>query len=127
MIEKAVYTALSGSAALTAIVADRVSQERPPQPVVYPCVSFFRGGRTPSEETIASYCNDSVQVDGWAMTRAEAQQLEDAIFAALHAKPLTSTSRRIESCLWVDTSFFFEEDTRIHHVALDFNIRSFAV
>lgn len=97
-VEDRVYSALSQSVALTAIVSARIYPEITEQEVDPPCVAY---ARTVSDFTHTIHsgmpvCAD-VTVEVWCMShdRVEADSMADAVVAALVAADFKFSDRRI--------------------------------
>lgn len=83
----------AGSAAVTAIVGDKIyPDELPPEKL--PAVVFITAS-TPEQLLDGSICADQVRVriEGWAKTKGESRALGDALVAALAAADLPYEAR----------------------------------
>lgn len=84
-VETDFYALLSGSAGVTALVADRIYPDAMPEKCAYPAVVFSRAGTVPvyliSGSMAAAEINLSVGC--WSETRTQADQVADAVQAAL--------------------------------------------
>lgn len=83
----------AGSAAVTAIVGDKIyPDELPPEKL--PAVVFITAS-TPEQLLDGSICADQVRVrvEGWAKTKGESRALGDALVAALAAADVPYEAR----------------------------------
>ena len=93
--ESAVYAALSGAAAVTALVSTRIYPDTREQETDLPAVIFVRTG-TAFEVDIhgaVDLTRTTVAVISFALTRAGAEALADACQAALLAARMTPSER----------------------------------
>lgn len=96
-LAKAVYDALSGSSAVTALVGTEIARRHPGKTPSLPSITFQIVGDVPVD--VDAMWQGRVQVDAWAEDEDTLDALEPAIYAALHRKPLSSSSRRIVNCI----------------------------
>lgn len=97
--ESTTYAALSAWSPLTALVASRIYPDEAAEGAALPAVIYERSGSSPhytlSGELVA--CEATISVSVVARTRAAANQVADAITAAMHAISAPSIERDGES------------------------------
>ncbi len=93
--ESTLYGYLSGHAALVALVGDRIYPDVMPEGTAFPAIVFARTGTEPTYSLAgALMCEDvSFVVGVWGTTRDSADDVADAIVAALHANGERMTAR----------------------------------
>lgn len=124
-IEDALYSALSGSGALIALVGSRITPAKTLQASDFPCVTFrqIHGAITYTHDGPVSDESDIWQFDAWV------RQNEGETIAAYDQ--MRSIKRAVREALHSAASFssyqeqnqdLYEEKTRVHHGLLDFRI-----
>lgn len=110
--ESDVYDALSGAAAVTAIVSTRIYPDVLPQETAYPAVVFTRIGTTEMTTIHGTSLREFAvfQVSCLQTTRSLAETLANACAAALRAAGM----------LQQDRSASFDADMDLHVVALTY-------
>lgn len=93
--EAAVYAALSGYAALTAIVSTRIYPDVLPDKTVYPAVVFARENTEPLVSISNQYfgADVSLKVACWSDTRTQADAASTQAQAALLAAGIVPTGK----------------------------------
>ena len=83
--ETEVYSALSGHAGVTALVAARIYPDVLPEETAYPAVVFSRQGTTPIRSISGHYfgADVSLQIGCWGKTRTEADSVSTQSEAAM--------------------------------------------
>ena len=126
---EAIYTRLSGNAAVRAIVDDRIYPARTPQDTTLPKIVFttISQGRAPNTAGASGVTNPRIQIDCWADSNAGADALADAVRLALDGYRGTVASVQIRSCfLDAQRDAIVEPrdggEQRIFGRSLDFNI-----
>lgn len=102
LVETALYSLLTGDAALTALLssATAVYNRRAPQSATLPYVVFFHSGGGPENIYPGSLESVSYMIKAVAETVSEAATIDDAIKAAVHAQE-SSLSVTGYSTLWL--------------------------
>jgi hypothetical protein len=87
LVDAKLYTVLSTTAGVTALVGNRIYPDKLPQTPVYPAVVYqgIAGARENHLRGYASLENPLMQIDAWATTKAGAATLTAAIITAVCA------------------------------------------
>jgi hypothetical protein len=123
-IEEALYTKLSGTAAISTLVAARIYPAPLAQEIANPCISYQRID-TPREYSHGGYSSLAVprfQVDCLADTYEGAYALANAVRQAVQGSSGTWGSVSIYACFVVDERDSFEENPRTFRRSLDLQI-----
>lgn len=93
--ETEIFTALSGAAGVTALVAQRIYPDVLPEKTTYPAVVFARVRTEPTYGISGAYfgADVGVQVGCWGTTRTQADAVGDAVEAALRAAGMPHVGR----------------------------------
>lgn len=126
-LEGALYSQITGDAAVAALVSTRVYPVEIPERSTYPSVSYQRvGGRSVQSHQLpksGTAAFTSIQINAFAETRRAAQQLLAAVRAAIEAVRWTADGTSIYSC-WVVDEFDIDRESgaRIEGVAQMYDI-----
>lgn len=88
-IEGALFHQLISDNAVTALVELRIFNQQAPADTPAPYVVFYTAGGGISSDTPRQAVNWVVRIEGIATSRATAQAVQWAVFAALHLKAVT--------------------------------------
>jgi hypothetical protein len=116
MIEDAMYSHLSTSTALTAIVGNRIYPMLMPQDPTLPAVTFQRISNGP-QWSINGPCgldNPHMQVDCWTTSFAGSKALSDALRKAM-------ATAGTYSAVQLTDQDIYEVDTEIYRVSQDYS------
>jgi hypothetical protein len=109
--EQTLYRILADDSALAGVVDARIYQDLIPQAEDLPAVVYSRTGTEPVQTVhgvnVAAFAQ--IQVQAWARTRAQAEQVSAAIVAALDAAGEPYTAR----------AALYDEETKCHGVNID--------
>lgn len=112
------HQALSGGAAIAALVSTRIYPLVLPQSVAYPAISYQRISNTGQMGTTALR-ESRWQVNCWALTYTAAQALAVAVKNALEEYTATATAPRIKMVLVVNELDDFDPEANIFRVIVD--------
>ena len=115
MIEQSIYSHFSTSAALTALISDRIYPMMMPQDPVLPSVTYQRISNMPVNALSGACGLDKpiIQIDCWSTTYAGVKALGDTVRKALAAGPYFS--------LQLSDEDIYEPGTEIYRVSMDFS------
>jgi hypothetical protein len=116
MIEEALYSHLSTSTALTAIVSDRIYPMMMPQDPTLPAITYQRISNSPVNTLggFSSLDNPHIQFDCWTTSYSAAKALGDKLRKAL-------SSATTFNALQMSDQDLYEADTEIYRVSMDFS------
>lgn len=123
-VETELYTRLSGYTTLTNLTSTRQHPNVLPENETMPAISW----RRVSDQRVSAMGADVVnvrarfQIDCWASTYTSMRAVADAVRGALQRYSNLSTGGVIEDTYFLNQTEFYENDTGIHHAALDFEI-----
>lgn len=120
MIELSIKNKLLARSEIVALVSTRIYYSILPQNPVLPAISFFKvSNYRPHDLDIAL---PRFQFDSWSTTYAQATQIANEIRLALQREKGTWTGMSIIQGIYLNEEMFYENDTKIYHIASDFNI-----
>lgn len=90
-VEAALYSALSGATALTTLVSTRIYNPQAPANIVIPYVVFYLASGSMPNQSPRLDINNVYRLEGVGTTRAQAEDVFEAFFTALHLQPLSLT------------------------------------
>lgn len=119
-IEQAVYERLKNDAAVTALVAQRISAVILPQGQQLPALSYSIVSLVPTNAMDGDGGKDSarVQIDSWAATYEQVKALARTVRGAMVPEPSDNFALLL---LELD---LYEDEPRIYHVVQDFSVWS---
>jgi hypothetical protein len=111
-IEEAVYTALTASGTLTALVSTRIYPFMLPQEIVLPAIIFYRisGMRTPAMGTDLTLMESRIQVTIWADSLLATRTISDAVRGVMERWRATHGSVVIKDSLLDSESDGYNDD-----------------
>jgi hypothetical protein len=111
-IEEAVYTALTASGTLTALVSTRIYPFMLPQEIVLPAIVFFRvsGLRTPVMGVDLGLMESRIQVIIWADSLLATRTISDAVRGVMERWRATHGSVVIKDSLLDSESDGYNDD-----------------
>ncbi|GLQ31663.1 DUF3168 domain-containing protein [Litoribrevibacter albus] len=114
MIETAIYTLLTESAGLTALVNDRIQHHVLGNDATYPALTYFVPADTPDQPiTGASYTNRAlIQVDVWSEDSLEAGLVAAEVISALRNYKGTKSGVRVLLIRFEEQSSDYEQTTQ---------------
>lgn len=117
---------LSNFAGLTALVGTRIFASRLPQEVTLPAVSLFRITRSNADARVSGQdgplTHGIVQVDSWALSYNAAKDVADQVRAALSRWSGTHLGLVVQQGFIENEQDFYEDDTKIFHIAQDYDV-----
>lgn len=122
-VETVLKTRLDGYAGLSALIATRVYPNVLPQNVTLPAISY----RRVTAERISAMGSDSgvvrarFQFDVWAVSYADARAVTEQLRGALQ-RWRNASGTVIQDTFFLNEIDLYEDETRVHHVAVDFEI-----
>ena len=123
MIESALLTQMLATSALTNLVGQRIYYSNAPQHVDKPYIVFFKisGKRDQTQTAAMAFCNASIQFSVFAETYTSAKAVAAQIQALFQSYSGTLSSTHINAAFYDNETDFYEQDTQLHHIALDFS------
>jgi len=126
-IEQALHTKLAGTAALTALVGERIYFRKAPQDVLKPYLVFFKvsAPREHSHDGASGLAVTRWQFSTFAETYKGAKDVTQQIQAALQGFSGVMGGDGgvfIGASLYVDENDYYESDSRLFHIAADYRI-----
>jgi len=126
-IEQAVLTELLADSGVTDLVGERIYYVKAPQDVGKPYVVFFKASapREYSHDGASRLARPRFQFSCFATTYYEAKQIAEAIRAAIEAFSGTMGGDggvEVGSCVCLNESDIYEENTQLFHLAIDYLI-----
>lgn len=124
MLSKALYTKLSGTAGITALVSTRIYPVVLPENVTLPAISYsvVAQPQIHSLEGVTAL-NSLVQIDCWADTFLASQNVAEAIANAINDFSGTiGSEEKIHSSIQTGKQELFEPDVNDYRVSLDYSI-----
>lgn len=117
VLEPKIYTVLSGSSAVSAVVSARIYPLVLPQDVTLPAITYVRisGGQVNSMGGYSGLENPRMQIDVWGATYTAAKTLAALVHAAMSAATTFSA-------LLISDMDLYEDDTKIYRVSMDFSV-----
>jgi hypothetical protein len=131
-VREAIYSKLSGTSAITALVDYRIYPAALPQGVEYPAISYDLitqepGARAMGQDPALYYYR--FQVSSWGQTLASAQSVADAVITALRDSSGTwggVGGISAQRCFFMSENEIYNplnsEETEAYHIAQDFEI-----
>jgi hypothetical protein len=116
MIEEALYSHLSTSTGLTALVSDRIYPIMMPQDPTLPAITYQRISNSPVNTIggFASLDNPHIQFDCWATSYSSVKALGDKLRKTIAAATTFNALQMSDQDL-------YEADTEIYRVSMDFS------
>lgn len=117
-VEENLFTRLSNFAGLTALVSTRIFPNILPQKPTFPAISYRRVSAVRASCMGVDRPNVEArfQVDIWALTYTSARQTADQVRKALQRYNTTD----IEDIFIESEIELYEDESRTHHIAVDF-------
>jgi hypothetical protein len=118
-VEDFIFSRLTTTAAITAVVGTRVYRVKMPDNPVLPCITF----QTVSGAVVESFDGDSglsmpvIQVDCWGRTAKAAQDLALLVRGALLGYSGIYQDRRVQKVLEWNQFDLYDQETDIFHVS----------
>lgn len=114
---------LLADAGVAAIVAGRIQPGTGGEKPLKPYVVIQRVGREENSTADGPGLDiPTLQIDGYADSYLEAEDLSDAIIAALNGQSGAFGSRTVLYCALQDSETSFEKDAQLHRVRNDFRL-----
>jgi hypothetical protein len=115
-LQEAIYTKLSGWAALSALAAGGI-HDHVPQDVEFPYVVIGDNIATPADTDTTQNSDDVVIIHTWSRYRGkkEAKQIQQAIYDALHQKVLSVSNAVFIDCNLTFQEIFLDDDGLTRH------------
>lgn len=111
------------TAAVADLVADRIQPGTGGEKPLRPYVVLQRIGREPNSHAGGPGLNiPTIQIDAYADSYLEAEELSDAIIAALDGKSGAFGNRTVLYSALQDSETTFETDAQLHRVRNDFRL-----
>jgi len=127
LLEEALYSKLTGTAAITALVGTRIFPGYLPQTAALPAMSYWRvaGMREHAQGTDPGVARPRIQIDAWGKKYSQVQSVADALRTALQdSSGLWGGvgGVTILAVHYYGDSHFYEDETEVHHIASEFVI-----
>lgn len=124
MIEQALYTILSGHAGLTALVGSRIYPLILPQSPLLPAVIYQRvdAAREGTHDGPSGLAHPLFQLSCWALDFDQARAVVAQVRLALDGYTGTVGGVEIEAIQSGHEDDQYEQDTKIYHSSIDFDI-----
>lgn len=124
MVEKAIYSKLSGDADVSGLVSSRIYPVNLPQTPTYPAIVYSRvsGQRAHSLSGASNIASPRVQVDAFATTYSGAKDLAAKIRAALNGFRGTVAGITIHGIFLESDNDIFDDDFEIYRITSDYFI-----
>ena len=124
IIEDAIYTKLTGLAAVSAIVVLRIYPLKMPDNPTFPCVTYQRISSI-REQTLSgrvSYCDALYQIDSWSESYDTTASLAAAIFAGLEGFRGIVSTVDIQGILSQNEIDLYEDDVKVFRRSQTFRV-----
>jgi len=124
-VAQALYSILSGDSDVSSLVSSRIYPHQLPQAPTYPAITYklvSLGERPHAMGSDPSVVQDRYQVDAWAESYSAMVDLDDKIMSALSRYSGTAAGVTIQGIFHVNRVDLFEDDVRVYHRAIDFEI-----
>lgn len=123
-IEDALYTKLSGTVAISAIVSDRIYPMKMPEDPTFPCVTYQRisSVRNQTLQGRVAYCDSIFQIDSWSKDYDVTKQIAGEIFAVLEGFRGTVSSVDIQAVLSQNEIDLYEDDVKLYRRSQTFRV-----
>jgi Protein of unknown function (DUF3168) len=120
-LQAAIVGRLKGDAGVTAVVAQRIYDEVPPNPT-FPYISIGDNQVLPDKADCIDGTEIFWQLDGWArdVHFPTCKQISKAVIAAMDDLPLTITSYANIVCELNTVNYLHDPDGITRHVAINF-------
>lgn len=124
MIEAALYSLLTTTAEISAIVGTRVYPVKLPQKPTAPAITYQRiySARVRSTSGPSGLTRTRIQIDYWATTWEGAKALADTVREAIDGHRCTTAGTRIGSIEVEADRDFYEPDALFYRVSQDLTI-----
>lgn len=119
-LEIAIKTYLLTKTALTNLVGQRIYYSTLPQTPTYPAISFFRVSNIRQHDLDIGSCY--YQFDCWSLTYIQSVEIAKQIRFALQREKSVMSGIPIVQGVFLNEQDFYENDTKLFHVALDVKI-----
>lgn len=120
MIQTAIRNRLIARDEIKALVTNRIYYVHLPQNPTYPCISFFRVSNPRRHNLNVS--NPRFQFDVWSTKYSEAVDLANQIRLALQREKGVWNGIPIIQGVYLNEQEFYENDTKLFHIASDYRI-----
>lgn len=122
-VETEIFSRLSGFAGLSALVGTRIGPNILPQSTTYPAISYRRVSAERASAMGADPGNVRArfQVDVFAETYASARAVAEQVRQALQ-RWTNNSGTVIQGTYYLNEVDLYEDETQIHHLALDFEV-----
>ncbi len=122
-IETVLFTRLTTHAGLSVLIGARVYPGAMPQKVTYPAVSYSRvaASRVSAMGADTGLVRARFQFDAWCEKYSDVRAVAVQLRAALQ-RWSTTTGTVIQDIYFVSEVDLYEDETRVHHAALDFEV-----
>lgn len=122
-VETVLYDRGVAHAGLSALISTRLYPGVLPQKCTYPAVNYSRifASRVPAMGADTGLVRARFQFDIWADTYAAARAVAEQVRAA-YQRWRNTAGTVIQDIYFVGEVDLYEDETRIHHAALDFEI-----
>lgn len=123
-VEDAIYSLLSGSAPVAALVGTRIYRVKMPDNPQLPAITYqtIYGEPTESFSGFSGLSQPIMRVDCWGKTAGSTQDLAEKVRLALHGYRGVYQDRSIQNILEWSTTELYDNDTDIFHVACSMRI-----
>ncbi len=117
ILESALYSALSGDAAIAAVVGSGIYPVIIPQDAAFPAITYTRisGGQQNDLTGYEGTENPRMQIDVWGKTYAAVKDLAAKVRAAMNAAITFSA-------IQISDQDLYEDDMKIYRVSMDFSV-----
>ena len=118
-IEEAIYSKLSGTAGIAAIVGTRIYQLKMPDNPTLPAITFevSVGDQVESFTGYSSLSNPIVSIHCWGRTAAAVNALALLVRNAIIGATWTYSDVTVANVLEWSTASLYDDDTEIYHIA----------
>jgi hypothetical protein len=124
-VGQAIYSRLSGNAAVSALAATRIKPYTPVDPLTRPYITYHLISMVQRPHAMGStpaLVTDRYQIDVWADSYASMVELDDAVYAALSRWRGSTAGVEIVDSLHVDRRELYEADTQLFRRSNDYEI-----
>lgn len=122
-VQTAIYQALSGNAALAALVTG--VYDNVPQGTAFPYVSIGQDvhNEWDTDTTQGSDCSITIHVWSRKRGRKEVKAIQAAIYDVLHRADLTQSGYKIDNLMWENSQSFMDADGKTRHGVQTFRMQ----
>jgi DNA-binding NarL/FixJ family response regulator len=124
MIEHALRSLLAEDTTIEGLVGERIYYTQAVQEADTPYIVITKvsGLRVHSHQGTSSLANPRIQLSVFSATYLEAKQIAQAIQSVLQGYTGTSEEIEIQSCLYINEVDMYEQESKLYHVAVDYEI-----